>query len=296
MRYKTFTHIPVLLKESADALITNKNGIYLDATLGLGGHSKYFLTKLGKEAKLIGIDRDSQAVKFAEDILKGHTNVTLKQANFADVLKVLEELEINSLDGVFFDLGLSSYQLEDAERGFSFSKDGRLDMRFDSTSKLTAEEIVNTYGYDKLVYILRNYGEERFAEKIAEKIIRERKMTPIQTTTHLVTLIETVLKRSGKIHPATRTFQALRIAVNDELGNVAKGLERVSKVISVGGRIAVISFHSLEDRIVKLFFKKLSEDGKWKLINKKPLIPATEEISANPRARSAKLRVIERKK
>jgi 16S rRNA (cytosine1402-N4)-methyltransferase len=290
------THVPVLLEESTKLLITDKNGIYLDATLGLAGHSKYFLGKLGLQAKIIAFDRDRQAIETARENLKDYLNrVTLIHANFADASKFFETLKITSIDGAFFDLGFSSHQIENGTRGFSFNKEGPLDMRFDDSSRLTAKEIVNTYSYEQLKYIIENYGEKRHADRITKEIIRKRKMSPIETTTQLAILIENAIRRRGKIHPATRTFQALRIAVNNELYIIQKGLEGVSKLIKRGGRIAVISFHSLEDRIVKQFFKKLCQTKHWVLINKKPIIPAEKERQINPRSRSAKLRVIERK-
>lgn len=292
---KTPVHLAVLAKKSAKLLIADKNGTYLDATLGLGGHSKYFSALLANEGKIIAIDTDSDSLQIAKNNLKNKKNIIIKYANFADIKEVLKETKINMLSGAFFDLGLSSYHLESSERGFAFSKEGPLDMRFDTTGTATAKEIINNSTYEKLKKIISLYGEEKFAGKIASEIIRKRLTHPIETTTQLKNLIEKIIKRRGKIHPATRTFQALRIAVNSELENIEKALENIQSFISAGGRIVVISYHSLEDRLVKRFFKKLAGTKKWVILTKKPEVADKLEVSANPRSRSAKLRAIERR-
>jgi 16S rRNA (cytosine1402-N4)-methyltransferase len=294
MKNAKFSHIPVLLAESAKMLITDKDGIYLDATLGLAGHSKYFSKMLGDKGRIIGLDKDKGAIKLASENLRGYKNTLVKQAGFEDVKKVLNELKISALSGVFYDLGLSSYQLDNAQRGFSFTGDGPLDMRFDDSSKLTAKDIVNKWPYEKIAETIKNYGQERFAFMIAQKIVEERRKKPIETTGQLRKLIEKNVRRTGRINPATRTFQAIRIAVNDELGVLKKSLQDLADLIIVNGRVAVISYHSLEDRLVKHFFKKLTANGLWKLVNKKPITPLQKEVAENPKSRSAKLRVVQR--
>ena len=289
----TWQHIPILAEEIADLLLQNKGGYYLDGTLGLGGHSKLFLSRLESKAKILGLDKDSKAIKFAENKVADCRLIT-RQASYLQAPAILKELNWPSLDGALFDLGLSSYQLDDASRGFSFLKSGPLDMRFDNTKGITAADLVNTWPADKLEYIFKTYGEEHQAQKIALAICQARRETSIKTTTELANLIEKHIPRFGKTHPATRIFQALRIAVNEELETVAKAPKMLKDIIKPGGRAAFLTFHSTEDRIIKQSFKEMEKSGFWRLVNKKLITPSDEEIKNNSRSRSAGLRVIER--
>ena len=286
-------HIPILAEEIADLLLQNKSGYYLDGTLGLGGHTKLFLSHLENNSKILGLDKDAKAIKFAEDKVKDSRLIT-RQASYLQAPEILKELNWPLLDGALFDLGLSSYQLDDASRGFSFLKTGPLDMRFDNTKGITAADIINTWPADKLEYIFKTYGEEHNSKKIALAICQARREIPLKTTTDLANLIETIIPRYGKIHPATRIFQALRIAVNEELETVAKAPKMLEYIIKPGGRAAFLTFHSTEDRIIKQAFKKMEKAGAWRLVNKKLIVPSSEEIKTNSRSRSAGLRVIER--
>jgi len=295
-------HKPVLLKEVIELLDIKPDGIYLDATVGGGGHA-YEIAKRLQNGLLIGLDWDAQALEYARRCLKPFKDkVKLIQANFRDLEGVLEGLDIDQADGMLFDLGLSSIHLDTPQRGFSFRRDGPLDMRMDrENNSLTAAEIVNTYSRDELIKILKEYGEERWAPRIANVIIEARRQRPLETTCQLAELVTGAIpaaaRRKMKIHPATRTFQALRIEVNDELENLRLSLEAGFRRLALGGMIVVISFHSLEDRIVKRFFyakagkgtylgERLKEAELFKLVR-----PSSGEIAANPRARSAKLRV-----
>ena len=286
-------HIPILAKEIADLLLQNKSGYYLDGTLGLGGHTKLFLSRLENNAKILGLDKDAKAIKFAEDKVADTRLITM-QASYLQAPEILKELNWPLLDGALFDLGLSSYQLDDASRGFSLLKSGPLDMRFDNTKGITAADIVNTWPADKLEYIFKTYGEDHNSKKIALAICQARREIPLKTTTDLANLIEKHIPRYGKIHPATRIFQALRIAVNEELETVAKAPKMLENIIKPGGRAAFLTFHSTEDRIIKQAFKEMEKTGAWRLVNKKLIVPSDEEIKNNSRSRSAGLRVIER--
>ena len=286
-------HIPILAEEIAQLLLQNKSGFYLDGTLGLGGHTKLFLSRLDSKAKIIGIDKDSKAIEFAKQKVSDKRLIT-HQGSYLDAPKILKEFNLPLLDGALFDLGLSSYQLDDARRGFSFLRSGPLDMRFDNTKGKTASDLINTLTADKLEYIFQTYGEERAAKKIALAICQARREKPINNTQELATLIEKHIPRFGKTHPATKIFQALRIAVNEELETVEQAPKMLEEIIKPGGRAAFLTFHSLEDRIIKQAFKEMAKGGKWKLVNKKIINPSFEEIKANSRARSAGLRVIER--
>lgn len=288
-----WTHIPILAREIANLLLTDLSGTYLDGTLGLGGHSKYFLGRLDKGARIVGFDKDEQAIKMAVENIADPRLIPYN-LSYLDAEKVFKEAGYGAVNGALFDLGLSSYQLDDAARGFSFQQEGPLDMRFDAKQQLSAQVIVNSWGYDAIEDILKRYGGEGFAPKITAAIIMRRREKPFETTLELAKLIESICPRSGKLHPATRTFQALRIAVNDELACVEKLPSLLPSIIKVGGRAAVLTFHSTEDRIIKYAFKELAATGNWQLVNKKVIEPAFEEVKANPRARSAKLRVIER--
>lgn len=282
-------------KELIKYLQLNEGGIVLDCTVGSGGHAQTLLEEIGPRGKLIGIDQDADALDIAKNRLKKFTNCTLMQANFKDMDEILANLKISKLDGMFFDLGLSSMQLETAQRGFSIKLDAPLDMRMDRRLRLSAFDLVNFLPEMNLSDILRKYGQERWHNRIARAIVRERKKSAIVTTSQLVDLIRRVTPlRYTKIHPATRTFQALRIEVNDELEALRQALDKCLTYMKRGARICVISFHSLEDGIVKHGFRRLAKEGKLKIITKKPLRPSPDEICANPRARSAKLRVAER--
>jgi 16S rRNA (cytosine1402-N4)-methyltransferase len=306
-----FYHEPVMLKEVIDSLIVSKTGVYVDGTVGGAGHSYAILKET--DAFLVGIDCDEQALQFAESRLAefGSRKVLIK-GNFADLSKVLEELNIEKVDGVLLDLGVSSHQLNTAHRGFSFNQQARLDMRMDRSLKQSAYDIVNSFAQNELENIIKFYGEEKMASRIARTISKKRQLSPIETTTELAAIVASCMPAKlkwQKIHPATRTFQALRIAVNNELNNIEPAINAAADVLKPGGRLCVISFHSLEDRIVKNEFRALSgvcvcpreipfcicqREAKLKNITRKALIPAAEEIEANPRARSAKLRVARR--
>jgi len=304
-------HQPVLVDSVVQLLCVNKNGVYVDATLGSGGHSEALLKELTPAGRLLGIDRDGEAVERARRRLaKWERQCSLVHGNYAGVASIAKSRDINSVDGVLLDLGVSSEQLESPERGFSFMNDGPLDMRMDRSCGASAAELVNTLSEEALGAVLRDLGEERHARLIAGCIVKERKRSPIATTGRLADLsVKALGGRRGRLHPATRTFQALRIAVNNELEFLQGGLSACLDVLRVGGRVAVISFHSLEDRIVKRFFSRhvgrwesLPGGGeRWKgeqpvvaLVNRKLVRPSVEETKRNPRARSAKLRVVER--
>src|SRR3989344_2926957 len=294
-------HVPVLLKEIIDFLeFSPKDKIFLDATLGAGGHSAEVCRQF-PQIQIVGIDADETAAKIAEKNLTGICNqFKIKITNFRNLEEVLSELKIEEIDKVLFDLGMSSMQIDSATRGFSFLRDEPLLMTMSNDLKegtLTAYEIVNGWPKEELRKILKEYGEESFASQIADQIIKERKNQKIQTTFDLVKVILDATPEfyhEGRINPATKTFQALRIAVNDELDAIKDGLEQAFHKLKVGGRMAVISFHSGEDRIAKTFFKQLKMEEKAILITKKPVVSSAEEVETNSRSRSAKLRVIEK--
>ena len=308
-----FEHTSVLLHECIEALNIQPDGIYLDGTLGGAGHSLEICKRLSPHGRLIGIDRDDVALHAAGERLRLYSDrVTLVHDNFENLASVLDRLGIPAVDGMLFDLGVSSPQLDDAERGFSYMADAPLDMRMDRTSALTAHDVVNQYPREELRRILAVYGEERYAARIAAAIERARSDHSIDTTGELVQIIKSAMPAAAlreKQHPAKRSFQAIRIAVNDELGELPPMLDAAEKNLKPGGRLAVITFHSLEDRIVK---KKLQElvqgcicppefpvcvcgrKPKVKLITRKPIVSGEEELAENPRARSAKLRVAEK--
>lgn len=288
-----WTHIPIMAPQIADLLLRNPDGIYVDGTLGLGGHTRYFLTRLSPKARIFGFDKDEEALSMAKHNV-ADSRLRAFHASYTQAPEILHREGIPGVDGVLLDLGLSSYQLDNPARGFSIMNNGPLDMRFDLSASLTAAQIVNTWPLDELERILRDYGEERHADKIALAIMRTRKEAPIATTEELKKVVETVLPRRGKTHPATQTFQALRIACNAELSNVQTALQTLPQLLLPGARAAILTFHSLEDRLVKTRFKELAQSGDWKLVTKHALAPAYEEVRQNRRARSAKLRVIER--
>ncbi|MEF3280117.1 MAG: 16S rRNA (cytosine(1402)-N(4))-methyltransferase RsmH [Elusimicrobiota bacterium] len=293
-----YAHKAVLSNEVCNLLITDKGGIYVDATIGMGGHSKKLLESLDRSAKIIGIDWDPEMLNIASKNLNEYTNqIKLVGGNFANLDEILKKLGITAISGLLLDLGVSSLHFDKASRGFSLKKEGPLDMRINPANPLTAYAIINTWPYEQIEHLIRICGE-RFSHKITAAIVEEREKGEIKTTTELAGLISRVipLKTQNKraSHPATKTFLALRVAVNYEFDNLTKVLQKAINVLAPGGRIAVITFHSLEDRIVKETFKFMAKMGGWKLINKKPITPSAEEITQNPRARSAKLRVIQK--
>lgn len=291
-----WTHIPIMAREIADILLTNPEGVYVDGTLGLGGHAKYFLSRLSPQARILGFDKDEEALKMARERVND-PRLSVFHASYTEAPARLAELNLPGADGALFDLGLSSYQLDNPQRGFSIMNNGPLDMRFDRQNPLSAAVIVNTWPMAELERILKEYGEERNFTKIALAIMQARRQGPIETTGKLKEIIESVYgKRGGKTHPATQTFQALRIACNRELETVENVLSALGGIVKPGGRAAVLTFHSLEDRLVKNRFKELAKTGGWLLVNKHALAPQYEEVRENRRARSAKLRVIERVK
>ena len=304
-------HISVLLQKSISSLNLKENSIVVDATLGYGGHSSNILERVNK-GYLFAFDQDSEAIRYSTDRLnKIGTNFTIIKSNFVNMKEELNKRDINKVDAVLFDLGVSSPQLDDESRGFSFHNDARLDMRMDREQKLSAYEVVNEYSEQDLSRIFYKYGEDKFSKSIARKIVEYRKNKPIETTLELVEVIKSGVPMKYRInkHPARQIFQAIRIEVNHELDVIEPALSQALELLRVGGRVAVITFHSLEDRLVKNYFKeKTKVDDKvkgmpnipdeylpdFKLVVNKAIIPSEEEIENNPRARSSKLRVIER--
>jgi 16S rRNA (cytosine1402-N4)-methyltransferase len=282
-----------MVREVIEMLNPKQGGVYVDATIGPGGHSENILRLIGSDGKLIGIDRDDEALKVAEKRLSDR-RVVFKRGNFSDMEGLLYPDGIYEVDGVLFDLGVSMLQLKNPERGFSFVSDKRLDMRMDRTQNLSAWDVVNTYSEKELEMILRESGEERLSRKIAKTIIRWRSKKPIDTCFELSRIVEGVYGGRGKTHPATKTFQALRIEVNRELEQLSAGLDVSLRLLKKGGRLCVISYHSLEDRVVKNFIANNSKKGLLRIITRKPKTPCPEEIILNPSSRSAKLRAAER--
>ena len=289
-------HIPVMSREILEYLNLQEGSTVIDCTVGLGGHAEAILEEIGSRGQLIGIDLDRDALDEAEKRLSKFNNYQLVQNNFRNIDSVLAALKISNIDGVLLDLGVSSLQLDEPSRGFSFKHDAPLDMRMDKDLQLSAFDLVNFLPQENLADILKKYGQERWHNRIAKAIVRDRKKTAIVTTNQLAQLVrEVVPSRYSRIHPATRTFQALRIAVNDELEALREVLNKCVECIKPGARICVIAFHSLEDGIVKHLFRKLAKEGRIDIITKKPLTPSEEEVGENPRARSAKMRTAERK-
>ncbi len=278
-----------------DILKPERGGVYVDATVGLGGHAGEMLRLMGGRGMLIGIDRDEEALMVAAAALTPE-NVVLRHASFSRIEDVLGELRIDGANGILFDLGVSMLQLKEPGRGFSFSSDEPLDMRMDRSVGVSARDVVNTYSQERLTQILRDYGEERHAAKIARAIVARRREKPIETCRELARIAAWAYGGAGRqrIHPATRTFQALRIEVNGELSELEAGLDSSVRLLARGGRIAVISYHSLEDRIVKHFFKKAAVEGQLQVLTKKPVRPMPDEVRGNPAARSARLRGAEK--
>lgn len=282
-------HKPVMVRELIALLCPQPDGVYVDATVGLGGHSLEILRRLGVSGRLIGIDRDERALEVAKELLFD-SRVTLLKAKFSELETVLKELKVERVRGVLFDLGVSMMQLKDYSRGFSFFSDSRLDMRMDTDSSLSAWDVVNTYDEERLYRIFKEYGEEVFARKVAKEIVRARQRRKIETCKELSEIICQVVPRQGRIHPATKVFQAIRIEVNRELEELKEGLRQAVKVLDRGGRLCVLSYHSVEDRIVKSFLKEEEAKGTLRILTKKPLFPSIEEIRENPSSRSARLR------
>lgn len=302
-------HKSVLLEESINSLNIKEDGVYVDATLGYGGHSGEILKRL-KKGKLFAFDQDEYAINYCKDKFKDNGNIEIIKSNFSNMLKELNKREITKVDGILFDLGVSSVQLDQDERGFSFHKDAKLDMRMDTSKSFSAYNVVNEYSYNDLVRIFREYGEEKYSTSIANKIVKYRENKPIETTLELVDIIKSgmPMKAMRESHPARRVFQAIRIEVNNELGVLQTALEDAIKLLNIGGRISVITFHSLEDKQVKKTFKKYSEiDEKIKglpfipeeykpilKIIEKGITPSQKELEENNRSRSSRLRVAEK--
>ena len=308
-----FKHVSVLLQETVDGLNVKPDGIYVDGTLGGGGHSYEVCTRLGAKGSIIGIDQDEAAIEAASIRLKDFgEKVTIVRSNYCDMKSRLHELGIDKVDGIMLDLGVSSYQLDTADRGFSYREDAPLDMRMDQRSEMTARDIVNDYSEMDLYRVIRDYGEDKFAKNIARHIVQERAKRPIETTRELTEVIRHAIpmkfqKKTG--HPAKRTFQAIRIELNRELDVLRDSLDDMIDMLNPGGRLCIITFHSLEDRIVKSAFKKnenpctcpsdfpvcvCGKVSKGRVITRKPILPSEEEMEVNSRSKSAKLRIFER--
>jgi len=296
-------HISVLKNEVLKYLKPEPNENFIDCTIGEAGHTLAILEKNGPKGKVLGIDQDPQIIEKCKLKIKGFKErVILVCDNFANLKEIVNKENFRPVSGILFDLGMSSWHLKESGRGFSFLRDEPLDMRYHYKNQklkvkgqkfLTAKEIVNKWSEKEIAQVLRIYGEEKFAKKIAREIVKERKTKPIETTSQLVAIIQKAVPKNyerGRIHPATRTFQALRITVNNELENLKKALPQALEVLEPGGRLVVISFHSLEDRIVKIFFKAKKKEGKVEILTKKPVRPSEKEIKFNPASRSAKLR------
>ncbi len=308
-----FKHTPVLLDECMEALNIKENGIYVDGTLGGGGHSSNICMRLGEEGRLYGFDQDRDAIEAASKVLSKYGNkFKAIWSNYSNIKDELYKEEVKGVDGILLDLGVSSYQLDNPERGFSYMNDGPLDMRMDKSQQVNARDIINSYDLGELYRVIKSYGEERYARNIAERIVKDRSIKPIETTSQLVSVVRSalpnsVLKKKG--HPAKKTFQALRIEVNKELYVLESSLEEMVDMLNDGGRLAIITFHSLEDRIVKTAFKNMEnpctcppdfpvcvcgKKPKGKVISRRPIIPSDMEQETNSRSKSAKLRVFER--
>lgn len=309
-----FKHVPVLYRECLDNLRIKRDGVYVDGTLGGGGHSLGIGQQLGEEGVLIGIDRDADALEAASKRLEDlRCKVHLVHSNYADIKQVLRDLDIKGIDGALLDIGVSSYQLDNSERGFSYMQDAPLDMRMNRDESFSAEDVVNTYSEAKLTEVIRKYGEERWASRISKFIVKARDEERITTTGQLVDIIKAAIPASARRegpHPAKRTFQAIRIEVNGELQQLETAADEYCDVLEPGGRLCIITFHSLEDRIVKEAFRRRLDPcicpkelpvctcGRVADVRKvtgKPIVPEKEELDTNPRSRSAKLRVIEKK-
>lgn len=308
-----FKHISVLLDECIEGLNIKPDGIYVDGTLGGAGHSSHIVEKLNNNGRLIGIDQDQEAITAATKKLKKYEkSVDIIHNNYVNLLQVLFNLNIKSVDGILLDLGVSSYQLDNKDRGFSYRFDSSLDMRMDTRNELTARDIVNNYSEGELFRVIRDYGEDKFAKNIAKHIVMARAEKPIETTFELNDVIKAAIPakfRADGGHPSKRTFQALRIECNRELEVLKEAIDQMIDVLNPGGRLCIITFHSLEDRIVKTAFKNAQDPctcppsfpvcvcgkkSKGKVVTRKPILPSDEELECNPRSKSAKLRIFER--
>ena len=308
-----FEHVSVLLHETVDGLNVRPDGIYVDATLGGGGHAFEVCSRLNDKGRFIGIDQDADAIKAAGERLAGFgEKVTIIRSNYRDMKPQLQSIGVDRVDGIVIDLGVSSYQLDTAERGFSYRVDAPLDMRMDQRQKMTAKDIVNDYSEAELYRVIRDYGEDRFAKNIAKHIVAERGKGPVETTEQLNEIIRHAIPmkiRKAAGHPSKRTFQAIRIELNHELDVLKDSLDDMIDMLNPGGRICIITFHSLEDRIVKSSFRKnenpcicpshfpvcvCGRTSKGKVVTRKPILPSKEEMESNSRSKSAKLRIFER--
>lgn len=310
MRMENFNHVPVLLQECIEGLWIKPNGIYVDGTLGGAGHSSEIVKRISEKGLLLGIDRDEEAICVAKERLKNFSNVQFVHNNHDKMKEILAELEISAVDGILLDLGVSSYQLDEKNRGFSYMQESQLDMRMDQSATLTAKKVVNTYAEEKLASLIYEYGEEQFSRRIARNICEYRKTKEIETTAELVKIIEkSVPRKKEQGHPAKRTFQAIRIEVNDEIKPLYQTILDSIEMLKPHGRLCVITFHSLEDRAVKNAF--LEAEGKCtcppglpycmcgakklgKIITKRPILPSKVEMQTNSRSKSAKLRIFEK--
>lgn len=309
-----FNHVSVLLNECIENLNIKEDGVYVDCTMGGAGHSKEIVKRLSDKGLFIGFDQDKNAIATAKERLSEYSDrVKFVHSNFENIKEELEKLGVDKIDGVLADLGVSSHQLDEADRGFSYMHDAPLDMRMDIRQSFSAYDVVNTYSEEDLARIIRDYGEDNWAKRIAKFIVEERQNKPIENTGEIVEVIKKAIPKKARIdgpHPAKRTFQAIRIEVNNELGVINKMIRDAVSMMNKGGRVCIITFHSLEDRIVKNEFKELSlscicppslpicqcdKVSEVKVITRKPILPSDEEIEMNPRARSAKLRVAEKK-
>ena len=313
LEQKAPAHIPVMTQEVIDYLITREDGLYVDATLGLGGHTKSILNYTNYQSRIIGLDVDEEAITIAgNNLSKYKSNVVFRNSNFSEIDRVLLDLEIGEVDGIVADLGMSSFQLDSSGRGFSLIRDEQLDMRMDARLRFTAFDLINEMSVDEISKVLKVYGEERWSRRIAKRIVYTRSDKPIKTSAELANLVfEAIPKKFHpvRIHPATKTFQAFRIAVNHELDNIEEFIGKAIPFLKTGGRLVIISFHSLEDRLVKNLFNNLSspcicppdlpmcgcgKKSELNILTRSPLIPSEAEIVDNPRARSAKMRVGEK--
>lgn len=314
MEENKFKHVSVLLNETVDSLMVKPDGIYVDGTLGGGGHAFEICKRLGEHGRYIGIDQDEDALNAASKRLAVYGDkVTYVRSNYSNMKSILQNLNIDKVDGILLDLGVSSYQLDTVERGFSYKEDAPLDMRMDTRNQMTARDIVNTYSENDLYRIIRDYGEDKFAKNIAKHIVRMRNEAPIETTFQLVEAIKAAIPMKVRMntgHPAKKTFQAIRIELNHELDVLSNTLDDMIDLLKVGGRLSIITFHSLEDRIVKVNFKRnenpctcpstfpvcvCGKVSKGINITKKPIVPSEQEMEENTRSKSSKLRVFERR-
>ena len=308
-----FEHKSVLLEETVDSLAVKPDGIYVDGTLGGGGHALEVCSRLGKDGRLIGIDQDEDAIAAASERLKGYKDqVSIVRSNYENIRTVLQDLGIEKVDGICLDLGVSSYQLDTAERGFTYREDAPLDMRMDQRNTQTAADIVNTYSEFDLYRIIRDYGEDKFAKNIAKHIVKARETAPVETTGQLIEIIKAAIPMKVRAvggHPAKKTFQAIRIELNQELEVLNNSIDVMIDLLNPGGRLGIITFHSLEDRIVKTRFKNnedpcicppdfpvcmCGKQSKGRVITRKPIVPTEQEIKENKRSKSSKLRIFER--